>query len=367
MPVKKHDNLFEQIVSWENIQSAYNKSLRRGGRYRPETVVFSLNETENLRRLQQSLIDETYAFSGYISFPVYEPKKRIVDAPHYKDKIVQLAIVAILNEVYHPAFIKDSYACIDGRGTHSCAKRIQSFLQKARREYGEDAYILKIDFAKFFYSIDRRVLKSIFRKKIICKRTLRLLDVIIDSADAIGPLGMPLGNPISQLSANAYLHELDRYCKRRLSLRYYVRYNDDIAIVLSDRELARKTLVAVEDFAGEKLHLQLNKKKTKIFPLAQGINMVGYKIYSTHMLLRNDYKKRIKRKLNAMPRLIVEGKLPARKAEQMLNSSRGHAQHACSYNFMCRLMKKHRFIYRRGKTLKIDVCRLGGDKCAARV
>jgi hypothetical protein len=68
VPTKKHDNLFEQIVSEENFRQAYKKSLERGGKYKAEAIEFARNETDNLNKLRQSLVDETYAFSGYIRF-----------------------------------------------------------------------------------------------------------------------------------------------------------------------------------------------------------------------------------------------------------------------------------------------------------
>ena len=110
------------------------------------------------------------------------------------------------------------------------------------------------------------------------------------------------------------------------------------------------------------LHLKLNEDKTKTFPLGQGLNAIGYKIYVTHRLLRNDSKKKIKRKVKAMPHLILEGKLTVEKAEQILNSWEGHAEHASSYNFIQGLLEKYDFLYlvkKKDKTVfKIDVSKL---------
>ena len=105
----------------------------------------------------------------------------------------------------------------------------------------------------------------------------------------------------------------------------------------------------VEDFAVTHLYVKLNKDKTKISPISQGINSVGFKIRGTHMLLRNNSKKKIKRKVKAMPRLILNGSVTIRKAEQMLNSWLGHANHGSSYNFIQSLLRKHSFLYMVGK------------------
>lgn len=320
---------------------------------------FALDEVYNLLQLKTEIINKTYKFSGYISFTVTEPKERPVNAPHYRDKIVQLAMNNILKEIYNPKFIHDSYACIDDKGTHECAKRAQYFMRKARWEYGDGAYIVKIDMQKFFYSIVRGVLKELISDTIKDKNTLELFYIIIDSAGAINVVGMPLGNVLSQLSANIYLNVVDQYAKRNLGLKYYIRYMDDIVVIAKDKEKAKEVMELLRVQVESKLGINLNENKSKIFPLAQGVNFIGFKIYATHMLLRNDSKKKIKRKIKAMPRLIREGRLTVRKAEQMLNSWKGHADHADSYNFIQSLIKKHDFIYadKKGK-LRINIKRL---------
>lgn len=356
------NELFNKIINEENIYKAYKKALKGKGKYHIEAMNFAIDEIYNLSTLKQSLIDETYQFDGYTTFTVYEPKERTINAPHFKDKIVQLAINNILKEIYNSCFIFDSYACINNKGTHKCVDRIQHLMRKAKWDYGEETTIIKSDVKKFFYTIDRQVLKSILPKKIKCKRTLELLFKIIDSADTIDLLGLPLGNTISQLCANIYMNELDQFCKRKLSLKYYTRYMDDFVIFTKDKKEAKQIVKLINEFIEDKLKLKLNSNKTKIFPIEQGVNAIGYKIYSTHRLLRNDSKKKIKRKIKAMPHLIKEGKLTISKAEQMLNSWLGHANHGNSYNFIKKLIMKHNFLYitnKKGKrVLKINKYKL---------
>lgn len=320
MSKKIIDEIFDKIIAKENIEKAYKKSLSGKGKYKAEAIRFSQNETYNLQRIRQSLIDETYKFDGYINFKVYEPKEREIDAPHYKDKIVQLAINNVLKEIYAPCFMFDNYACLDNKGTHKCVDKIQRSMKKAKWQYGEQAFIVKIDIKKFFYTIDRDVLKKLLPKKIRCKKTLRLLFKIIDSADLINLLGMPLGNTLSQICANIYLNEVDQYAKRRLRLKYVVRYMDDIVIVVPNKQESKEVLRKIDSFVRKRLNIRLNINKSKVFPINRGVNVVGFKIWSTHRLLRNDCKARIKRKIKAMPKLIKDGELTIAKAEQMLNS-----------------------------------------------
>lgn len=343
--IKKSKEIFTKIVDEQNLYWAYKKALKGKGKYHIEAMNFALDEIYNLKEIRESLINGTYKFDGYITFTVYEPKERIINAPHFKDKIVQLAINNILKDIYNPCFIFDSYACIDNKGTHKCVDRIQHLMRKARWEYGDTTTILKCDVKKFFYTIDRQVLKSLLLKKIRCDKTLKLLFEIIDSANVIDLLGLPLGNTISQLCANIYLNELDQYCKRELSLKYISRYMDDLFVFVKDKQTALEVFRLINNFIENKLNLKLNENKSKIFPLEQGLNAIGYKIYPTHRLLRNDSKKKIKRKIKAMPHLIYDGKLTIEKAEQILNSWMGYAKYSDSYNFIKSLMIKYDFLY----------------------
>lgn len=336
-------NLFNKITSEQNIYDAYKKTLRGKSKYNKDAMIFRKNETYNLTRLRNRLINGTYQFDDYIEFYVYEPKERLIHAPHFKDKIVQIAMNNQLKEIYFPSFIYDSYSCIDGKGTHACAKRIQHFLRKAKWMW-DKPFILKLDIKKFFYSINRDIFKKILTKKIKCNKTLDLFYKIIDSADSISPKGLPLGNTLSQLGSNIYMNKFDKFVKRKLGIKFYVRYADDMFLILKSRQKAKKIKVIAEEFINRELDLKLNQDKSKIFPLAQGVNGIGYKIHTTHMLLRNDSKKKVKRKLKAMPKLIKQGRMTIKKAEQMLNSWKGHADYANSYNFYQKLVNKFKFL-----------------------
>ena len=347
--------IFNEIVSVSNMAYAYHKSLKGKNKYSSEALDFSMNETYNLMQLRTSLINETYQFDGYMRFKVYEPKERIIDAPHFKDKIVQLAINSVLKEIYQPCFIYDTYACLDNKGTHKAVDRVSYFMRKASWEYGDSTFIVKLDVRKFFYTVNRDVLKRLLPKKIKCKKTLSLLHKIIDSADAIDPLGLPLGNTLSQISTNVYMNEFDQYCKRKLRLKHYIRYADDVVVIVENKERAQDTLQLMIAFLNEELKLNINQKKTKIFPIEQGVNAYGFKIYKTHRLLRNDSKKKIKRKAKKIRRLIEEKKMTVEKAEQILNSWLGHANNGCSHNFIQGLIERNGYIYMNNKgVLKID-------------
>jgi len=115
--------------------------------------------------------------------------------------------------------------------------------------------------------------------------------------------------------------------------------------VVESKKTASETLLKISDFIKTSINLDINEKKTKIFPVNQGVNTIGFKIYATHKLLRNESKKRIKQKAKKLKRLIVEEKITSRKAEQIFNSWLGHACNGNSINFINSLIKRNDYIY----------------------
>lgn len=359
MPKKhKYTNLFDKVVDMKNIYDAYKQVMKGNNKYCDDAIKFYRDETYNLHSLRNILIKNEYSFGNYTKFYVYEPKERLIYAPTFIDKVVQIALHNILKQIYFKCFIHDSYGSIDNKGTHKCVDRIQHFMRKAKWLWGNDAYIISLDIKKFFYSIDRNILKNIYKKKIGCKRTLDLLFNIIDSANQIDELGLPLGNTMSQLSSNVYMNELDQYAKRKLGLKFYVRYMDDIVVVVKNKEEAKKIKCMLEDFIENKLNLEINKDKTKIFPIKQGINTIGFKIYTTHRKLRNQTKKNIKRKTKKIKNSLEERRMSVIKAEQILNSWLGHSRHGSSYNFIQNLLNRHDYLAMTDKGFKINTNKL---------
>ena len=289
--------MFDRIVNWDNLRDAYNKTRKAKGKHKVAAIRFEQDAIHNLKMLQQSLIDGTYKCSGYNTFMVYEPKPRVIYAPHYVDKIVQHAINNVIRDHLEPKFIHDSYACIRGKGTHRAILAIQKHTRVCKRNHGDKCYFAKTDISKFFYTIDRDVLKRIVAKKIPCVSTQALLNIIIDSSPSDG---LPLGNLTSQILANLYMNELDQYIKRHLKVRHYVRYADDLFMMCKDKSEAKRVLLLVRKAAKDILHLDTSDKKSFVTPVAGGIVGLGCKIFTTHISLLYKHKRGLIRCLQSV-------------------------------------------------------------------
>lgn len=279
--------MFDKIVSWDNLKDAYKRTRKAKGKHKIAAIKFEQNEVANLKALQQALINDTYQCKPYTDFEVFEPKRRLIYAPQYEDKIVQHAINNVLRDFYEPRFIYDSYACIRGKGTHRAIKAIQKHARICKRNHGNTTYFAKTDISKFFYTIDRDILKQILKKKVKCIKTLSLLNKIIDSSPNTG---LPLGNLTSQLLANVYMNEIDHYIKRNLKVKHYVRYADDLFMVFKDKQEANKMLTLIREGLRTILKLDTSDRKSFIRPIHNGLVGLGMKIYATHILLLYRHK-----------------------------------------------------------------------------
>jgi len=283
---------------------------------------------------------------------VYEPKERVIYAPKYKDKIVQHAVNNVLRDFYEPKFIFDSYACIRGKGNQAAVLRVHRFERAASINY-ETPWIVKADVQKFFYSIDREVVKDIVRRKVFCKTTTDLLFRIVDSSP--NDRGLPLGNLTSQLLANVLMNELDHYIKRTLGVRYYVRYADDLILVVDGKAQAGDVLGCIRAFGRDVIRLTFPDRKCFIRPLHLGLEALGYRITTKGIWLTSRVKSIFIRRLAAFDRLLQGWRITAKEVRESLTSWYSYAgsarcqrfvRDACLRTRHIRFTDRHRFLVR---------------------
>ncbi|MEI6397048.1 MAG: RNA-directed DNA polymerase, partial [Candidatus Taylorbacteria bacterium] len=173
-------------------------------------------------------------------------------------------------------------------------------IQLTRLVYDKRGPVHKCDVKKYFDNIDQNILFSLIKEKVYFhEELLKATKEIIASYSSIGPSGgmpgkgIPLGNVTSQIFANIYLNALDQYVKKELRCRFYVRYNDDLVIVMNNKDELEKIRVKIIDFAKNKLLLEIPIEKTGIRKIEWGVDFLGYNILPKVALLRDKTKQKI--------------------------------------------------------------------------
>jgi hypothetical protein len=195
-------------------------------------------------------------------------------------------------------------------------------LQRSLRECPPDSYTLKLDIRKFFYSIDREVLRRLIERKL---KDRRLVDMMMLYAVMDAPVGIPIGNLLSQLYALIYLNPLDHFVKRVLKVRRHVRYVDDFVLVGLTRSQCVEYRSRIVQFLRDELHLELSKSTIAI--VAKGVNFVGYRTWRSRRFIR-------KYSLYKFRRMVHRGKQSA------IISLLGHAKRTQSIPYMLNLIKE---------------------------
>jgi retron-type reverse transcriptase len=287
---------------------------------------FEADLESNLVALYRDLVDGQYQIGRSIAFVIQYPKIREIWAADFRDRVVHHLIYNAVRERFERRFIRDSYACIPGRGTHDAMRRVSGFARSITHNWSRDAHFLKADIAHFFGSIDRHVLLG-FVLRHVDEEWLRTLiqmvalhdpraNAVFRSSRALFARvpkhksllhapegkGLPIGNLTSQFFANIYLNELDQFVKHRLRAQYYGRYVDDIVLLHDDPGILNSWYDQIDGFLQDRLALRLHPGKKHLNRAATGIDFTGFIIKPGRTYLRQSSLARCRRKINGWER-----------------------------------------------------------------
>lgn len=308
------------------------REFRRGKSSKRDVQEFEFNLEDNLFQLHADLVSRAYQHSPYSAFYITDPKLRHIHKACVRDRVLHHAVFRVLYPLWDRTFIHDSYSCRLGKGTHRAVRRLEVFARKLSRNLSRPIYALKCDVKKFFDSVDHELLLGLIKHKVSDAETIWLIGAIIDSFGQERGRGLPIGNVTSQLFANIYINELDKFIKQELQIQYYIRYCDDFVILGLGVDELGGFRVAVEDFLTEHLKLSLHPDKIIIKKFAQGIDFLGYVVLPYHRVLRTKTKKRMLQKLHALAKIKDVGLTSDTSCSQSAQSYLGLLSHCDGYN-----------------------------------
>jgi RNA-directed DNA polymerase len=312
-------NLYDKICHPLNLWWAY-KAATRGKRYQPAAAFFEYDLEKNLVEMEQELKDETYQLGGYHSFRIDKPKKRLVNAAPFRDRVIHHALMNVIEPLFERQFIFDSYANRQGKGTHAALDRCTYYLRRYK-------YVMHLDVRQFFPSIDHQILLSILSRSLADQRAMNLICKIIASGNGVQaneydmvyfpddeifassrPRGLPIGNLTSQNWANVYLNELDQYAKRVLKCRAYIRYVDDMVLFSDEKEQMNQWRTEIIQYA-QTLRLTLHEESAQSRPSHTGVSFLGFQVFPEHRRLKPVNGYAFQRRLKNMRSLYQGGEI----------------------------------------------------------
>lgn len=324
MTITGERTLMAQVADWDTLMDAYRLAAR-GKRGHGPAARFEFFLGDHLLALQAELQDRTYRPGAYHSFHIHEPKKRLISAAPFRDRVVHHALCRVTTPYFESRFLPDSYANRTGKGTHAALDRCQQFARRYR-------YALPCDVVQFFPAMDHAILRETLTRMLPDDSALWLIDRILESGrgvlaeeysmvyfpgdtlwDAERPRGLPIGNLTSQWWANCYLNPFDQFVKRELRCRAYLRYVDDFILFSDDKaQLAEWRAAVIERLARYRLTIHAGPAQPR--PVTEGLGFLGFRVFPTHRRLKSRvglaYRRRLRHWLREGRRERAQASVP---------------------------------------------------------
>ncbi|WP_436323382.1 group II intron reverse transcriptase/maturase [Vibrio cidicii] len=257
----------EQISSSANLNHALRRVKKNKGcagvdRLDITATISKLRQASNGQALRQSLLDGSYQPQPVLGVEIPKPNGgvRQLGIPTVLDRIVQQAITSVLSDIYEPRFSNSSYGFRPNRSAHHALAAASRYIREGR------GYVVDIDLAKYFDTVNHDRLMHRLSKDISDKRVLKLIRSYLQAGLMRDGLverrqrGTPQGGPLSPLLSNIVLDELDKELERRGHK--FCRYADDCQIYVRSEEAAHRVKESITEFLEQKLKLTVNREKS---------------------------------------------------------------------------------------------------------
>jgi len=268
-------SLIDKVYSENNLRAAFKRVRANHGAPGVDNETVTRYETalaSNLTKLQEQLQSEKYEPSAvrrvYIPKAGTKNEKRPLGIPTVRDRVVQAAVMNVIEPIFEHEFKDCSYGFRPGRGCKDALREVTKLLKESHGH----RHVVDADIQGFFDNINHQTLMSLVEKKVADGRVLKLINqfltqgILENGEMQIAEAGTPQGGVISPLLANIYLHEVDT----ALTEQHYrvVRYADDLIILCKTAQEAKLALSALE-LQMQRLTLKLHPDKTKIVDMNQ--------------------------------------------------------------------------------------------------
>jgi len=276
--------MIEQVLDRRNLNRAYEKVVSNKGAGGVDGM--HVSELKDYLHEHGTTLIGTVRSGSYqpkpikgINIPKSNGKIRLLGVPTVADRMLQQALLQVLEPLFEPDFRPYSYGFRPGRNAHQAVEQAQKYINEGYQD------VVDIDLKSFFDEVEHSKVLELIYEKVKCSQTMQLLRRFMRAPIQIeGKLhkrrkGVPQGAPLSPLLSNILLHELDKELERR-GLRY-VRYADDFSIYVRSHKAARRVGNGIFKYLKDRLNLPINREKSGIRrPLT--FELLGYAFVSSY-------------------------------------------------------------------------------------
>lgn len=266
-------NIDTDVIGFEPLYESMCR-CRRGVSWKDSVAQYYLDGFHESIRLEKQLKNGTYKPKPSKRFKVTHPKEREILSISFRDRVFQRSYS---DNLLYPrmtnSFIDYNMACQKGKGTIAAINALDKFMQRCYKHYDLDFYVLQCDVKSYYPTMSHQVAEDIFKQKLSDEEFAMLKSILRNQYE--GDIGYFPGSQIIQIAGVSVLNPLDHYVKEQLHIKCYVRYMDDFILMHPDKTYLEYCLDKIVHFL-KRYKFQLNTKKTKIYPVSDGIKFLGF-------------------------------------------------------------------------------------------
>ena len=304
--VKEYYSLYDRMLIKERLYKAFLKvkSAKGAAGVDGQSIEDFAEELQrNLDMLVGELKEKSYKPKPVkrVEIPKFGGGKRKLGIPSVRDRVVQQALLDILQPIFDSEFHPSSYGYRPGRSCHQAIAKAAMFIRKYERQW-----VVDMDLCKCFDTLDHDIIIEAFRKRITDGSILKLLRKFLQSGVMTGKgweestTGSPQGGVISPLIANVYLDAFDQFMKSREHR--IVRYADDILVFTRSKRAAENACKQAARYLEGKLKLTINTQKTHVVHSREGVKFLGVVIQRSFIRIQEEKIRRFKGKVRKITR-----------------------------------------------------------------
>jgi RNA-directed DNA polymerase len=259
------ERMMEEICEWRNLKEAIAQvKANKGSAGIDGITVDELPDYRELEVIRKQLLNGTYKPQPVrrVEIPKPDGGIRKLGIPTAMDRVVQQAVMQVLQKQWEPTFSDSSFGFRPGRSAHQAVAQAQQYVA------GGYGWVVDLDLEKFFDRVNHDKLMGQIAKRIGDKRLLKLIRAFLEAGvmenGLVSPSveGTPQGGPLSPLLSNVVLDELDRELERRGHR--FVRYADDCNIYVRSEQAGQRVMESVKRFITKRLKLKVNEQKSAV-------------------------------------------------------------------------------------------------------